>query len=439
MDELPRRHQLASAAGTNMESTQPASQDALATQWSLIDAVAAGDRLALDRFLERYLPAFRNYLVRTLRRDHEDVDDLLQQFLQEKLLEQNLVARVNRDVGFRKFVYRSLKNFVTDQFRRERRRTEGQISLDEDHHEHLATTDSDADLFDVAWADFVLREALQRVRRECFARQQERIWEIFESRVLQPLREGIPPASYEELQQQFQFDSPIQAANALETAKRKLRLHLQEVIAEYAGRDSTLIDGELIDLRNALAHASCRPMAAVPDVSSGHSSSEESFLGTSDAPQRMSRVLELAQLDSPLWLPDEAADILREELQSPITAACDDAEFLRELHARDRSTTPIPPNLRTLFAMDVPPLWLLELVKRWSKSLLRIAQPPIPKEVAYVLHSSCICAGIRAGSRSITRSSDAEMLVSLKLLLGYSWIDPELRRLFEQTREALEA
>ena len=78
-----------------MDPNSLGSLESTATQWSLIDAVAAGDRAALGTFVERYLPAFRNYLVRALRGDRDDVDDLLQQFLQEKLLEQNLARRTS--------------------------------------------------------------------------------------------------------------------------------------------------------------------------------------------------------------------------------------------------------------------------------------------------------------------------------------------------------
>jgi DNA-directed RNA polymerase specialized sigma24 family protein len=420
-----------------MEPNPPSSHETSATQWSLIDAVAAGDREALNSFVERYLPAFRNYLVRVLRGDRDELDDLLQQFVQEKLLEQNLAAQVNREVGFRRFVYRSLKNFVIDHFRRQQRREGNKISLDDEHREHLAAEDTDADMFDLAWADYILREALQRVRRECLTKNQQSIWSIFEARLLRPLREAVAPTSYDALHRRYGFDSPVQAANALETAKRKLRQHLQTVIAEYTGRDSASIDNELGSLRDALAHAGARPIVTAPDISSDHFSTEESFLGSSDAAKRLTQALELAQIDSPLWLPDEFADILREDLHSPLAAACDDPDFLRSFRDKARSASSLPPNLATLFSMESPPLWLLELVKRWTKSLLRIAEPPIPKDVAYVLHFACISAGLRAGSRGITRSSDIEVLNSLKLLLNNSWLAPSLRTLFEQTRSQL--
>ena len=64
--------------------------------------------------------------------------------------------------------------------------------------------------------------------------------------------------------------------------------------------------------------------------------------------------------------------------------------------------------------------------------------PQIPQDVAYVLHYACICAGIRAGSRAISRSSDNEIRNSLKLLRTYSWIDSDLRNLFEGTLTSLD-
>ena len=411
--------------------------DSQPTQWSLIDAVAAGDREALDQLLERYLDAFRHYLTCTLRCQPDVIDDLLQQFLQVKFLEQNIAARVDRQTGFRRFIYQSLKNFVRDYFRREQRRSAGQVPLDEDLHEPLAAEHTDGDSFDVAWADHVLREALRRVHRECQTKGQQRLWSIFESRLLRPFRDDVPPVAYEVLQQQLQFDSPTQAANALETAKRKLRQHLQDVIAEYAGRDSASIDSELGNLRAALTHAKHRPLTSVADLSSGHSAADESVLSTADAPQRLARVLDLTHLDSPLWLPDESAAILRDEMSCPIESACDDQDFLPAFREQARAAESCPRTLAELFTTDAPPLWLLELVKRWSKTLLRSAQPPIPKEVAYVLHYGCVCAGIRAGLRAITRSSDADVLQNVQRLLGYSWIGEELQTLFEQTRSAL--
>ncbi|HLQ47282.1 MAG TPA: hypothetical protein VK137_21235 [Planctomycetaceae bacterium] len=423
---------------TPQPSSTPVASDVLSTHWSLIDAVAAGNREALNAFLERYLPAFRNYLVCTLRGEVDAVDDLLQQFLQEKFLEQNLAARVNREFGFRKFVYRSLKNFVRDHFRRERRRTDGQLSLDEEQHEHLAAEHADADTFDVAWADHVLRESLQRVRRECLAKNQQHIWDIFEARLLRPLRDGVPPIAYDELQRQHHFDSPVQAANALETAKRKLRLHLQEVVAEYAGKDASSVDSELAELRKTLSNATPRQPVVVTESSTGDKVVDESLLSSNDAPQRLANVLDLAQMNSPLWLPDEAAAILRDELTSPIGSACDDPKFTPAFREQSRVAATAPKTLSELFAMDQPPVWLLELVKRWSKSLLRSTEPAIPKEVAYVLHYACLCAGIRAGARSITRSSDDDILKSVRLLLSYPWIGLELRSLFDRTRSHLE-
>lgn len=417
--------------------------DSQTTQWALVEAVAAGNREALEQFLDRYLEAFRHYLTCTVRCEPDVIDDLLQQFLQVKLLEQNIVSRVDRSQGFRQFIYQSLKNFVRDYFRSERRRLSGQVHLDDEPLEALTAERDDHDSFDVAWADHLLREVLQRVRRECLEKNQSGVWCIFEARLLRPFRDGLPALPYDELHRQFHFDSPVQAANALETAKRKMRLHLHEMIAEYAGRDAGSIQSELVELRKTLAAASPRRLttngeiSTSAEISTGHSGPDESVRASSEASLRLTRVLDLSQLDSPLWLPDEAEEILHDELTCPMESACDDDKFLAAFRKQAKAAPHVPRTLLELFSMTEPPRWLLELVKQWSKSLLRAANLPLPQEVAYVLHVSCICSGIRAGMRSITRSSDADTRNNLDSILAFTWIGSDLRQLLEATRTHL--
>ncbi len=411
--------------------------DSQPTHWSLVEAVAAGNRDALEQFLDRYLDVFRHYLTCSIRCEPDVIDDLLQQFLQVKLLEQNIVSRVERGSGFRQFIYQSLKNFVRDYFRSERRRTSKQIRLDDEPCEHLAAEQVDHDTFDVAWADHLLREVLQRVRRECLEKKQPGVWSIFEARLLRPLRDGLPPLPYEELRRQFRFKSPVQAANALETAKRKMRVHLHELITEYVGGDARSIQSELVELRKTLAAAKPRRLTANAEISTGHSGLDESVLSSQDASLRLTRVLNLSQLDSPLWLPDEAEEILRDELNCSIESACDDDKFLTAFREHTLAAGNLPRTLLELFSMAEPPRWLLELVKKWSKSLLRMANPPLPQEVAYVLHVSCICSGLRAGMRSITRSSNADIRNNLDSILAFLWIGPDLRQLLEVAKTHL--
>lgn len=423
----------------------PHDSDTSATQWSLIDAAAGGDRAALDQLWRKHEPDYRLYALRKTNGNHHQVDDLLQQFMRIKLLEQNVVSKADPTIGFRKFFNTVFINFILDQLKKGWRESRGKRSLDAEEGEPLIEDhgDSDADLLDLARADRLLREALQRVRQECVDKQQERMWSVFEARLLLPLRDQAPVPSFEELRDLHQFESPTQVGYALENIKRKLRRHLQAVMVEDAGFSPAMatdsaIEQELLDLRSVLAHAKHRPVTAA-EMSSSCCSAEESVLSVADAPERLGRVLDLAHLDSPLWLPDESAALLKDLLACPLAAACNDESVRRALSEHHSDNDSCPQRLAELFTMKSPPIGLLEAIKSWSKELLKQDHPPLPKEVSYVLHYACLCNGLLAGHRSITRLSDAEILQSVNLLVSYSWIDAALRELFEQTRCRLAA
>lgn len=204
------------------------------TRWSQVAAAGqespAGDRPLLGRLLQRYLPALRAHL--TGRRWHlapDQADDLLQGFLLKKVVERNLIAQADRNKGrFRTFLLTVLDRYVGDELQRKRL---PEVPWGDDHPDRQPCAD---DAYDQAWARLVLEDVLQRMRAECEASGQEEIWGVFDCRVVSPSLDDVPPLAYEELVRRFGFKSPIQAANALTTAKRKFRRILEAVVAEYA-------------------------------------------------------------------------------------------------------------------------------------------------------------------------------------------------------------
>jgi hypothetical protein len=64
--------------------------------------------------------------------------------------------------------------------------------------------------------------------------------------------DGIEPMPYAQLVDQFGFESPIKAANALTTAKRMLDRNLRAVLRDYLD-DEADVEQELADLRAILA------------------------------------------------------------------------------------------------------------------------------------------------------------------------------------------
>ena len=235
------------------------------TSWSLVALAArSGEpnaREALGQLLECYLPALRAHLVYSKRLTPERADDLIQDFITGKVLERDLIARADRELGkFRTYLLTALDRFLINRIRdaaaKKRATGEGAQALG-DHAEDLASPAEPSTAYDLAWARSVLGEVLQRMRTHCADTGRADVWGVFEARVVTPILQGDAPASYEQLIEQFGFQSPSQATNVLATGKRMYARILRSVVGEYA-RDDREIDEEIGELRRILASSKSR-------------------------------------------------------------------------------------------------------------------------------------------------------------------------------------
>jgi len=234
------------------------------TRWSLLELIRRRDaqavRNALGELLTRYLPALEAHLTRTRGLAPEAAEDLLQEFVADKILEKDLIARADRQLGkFRTFLLTALDRFFLNrlQYARAKKRSPGGaglVSID-DQQECLRTEQTPSGIFNVTWAQGVLAEALGRMRRHCEASGRADIWGVFESRLVDPILEGAEPVDYGELVKRFGLTSPAHASNVLITAKRIFASTLRSVVAEYC-RDDQEIEGEVQDLKQVLALSS---------------------------------------------------------------------------------------------------------------------------------------------------------------------------------------
>jgi RNA polymerase sigma-70 factor (ECF subfamily) len=228
------------------------------TRWSLVDR--AGDRgsgaagEALDQLLGCYLPALQAHLVRGKGLSPEDADDVVQEFITRKVLQRDLLARADQEVGkFRTFLLAALDRFVANWHRdrgAKKRAVEAAGPLG-DRAEALPGG-AENDVFDLAWARQVIAETLQRMRAECGNGGRPEVFTVFEGRVLGPILDGAEPVDYDELVRQCGFASASQASNVLVTAKRMFARTLRGVVGEYAG-DAAEIEAELDELHRVLA------------------------------------------------------------------------------------------------------------------------------------------------------------------------------------------
>ena len=230
------------------------------TNWSLIGrAGQANDahREALNELLRRYWPALKTHLLIKQRIDSNDADDLVQSFIENKILERDLVGVADCQRGrFRTLLATALDNYVATQFeqRAARKRVhERAASLDDDKLQHAAVHQELPDQsFDVAWAREVLNQTLSRMEDECQQSSRPDVWQVFDLRIRTPILDGVEPLGYAEIVQRFSFQSPSQASNVLITAKRMFARLMRDVISEYVMSDEEL-NAELSELELILA------------------------------------------------------------------------------------------------------------------------------------------------------------------------------------------
>lgn len=212
------------------------------TDWADLGKAARAEMAPLDRLIRLYWQPLKIYLVATFPSLHDQADLLLQDFAEDKLLQEGWLQKADQARGrFRDFLKTSLRNFVLNRLNL-RETKNPPVPLDDLEHEPPHPEDA-SEAFDLAWARAVLSEALRRMEVDCrdpAADQPRRsqIWELFRMRLVDPIFEGAPAPAYETLMQRFGWKSPTDASNTLLSAKRIFKTHLNEVIKEYAGKDT---------------------------------------------------------------------------------------------------------------------------------------------------------------------------------------------------------
>jgi RNA polymerase sigma-70 factor (ECF subfamily) len=134
------------------------------TCWTVIAAAAAGCGAERAAFAQRYHPVIRAYLAARWKNTPylHDLDDAVQDVFVACLQRDGLLARAERDRpgGFRAFLFGVVRNVARHlEARRGRNR---QAAGDVDLNQVPAADESQARLFDRAWARALLREAGQR-------------------------------------------------------------------------------------------------------------------------------------------------------------------------------------------------------------------------------------------------------------------------------------
>jgi DNA-directed RNA polymerase specialized sigma24 family protein len=239
--------------------TDPSYHSFSTTIWSLVGRARRGDgeeqKKALDQLLRRYLPALRAYLVHRKHLQVAFADDLLQEFLLNKVVERDIIGKAVPGIGrFRYFLLKSLDHFLVSEHRRthtKARFADGVVPIDETIDAAEARPEPQ-NAFDVAWAKQLLSDTVESMRKKCDSIGRPDVWDVFQGRLLDPLLHGAEPASYAGLVARHHLVSPDKASNLRVTARRMFVSTLRDQIAEYEP-DEVMVDEEIADLMRILS------------------------------------------------------------------------------------------------------------------------------------------------------------------------------------------
>jgi DNA-directed RNA polymerase specialized sigma24 family protein len=384
------------------------------TNWTVVREAGAepslGRRPALGELLRRYWPALWAHLVYRKHVPPDQAEDLIQGFIEKKILQNNLVQIANPERGkFRTILLTALDRYVID-CRRKKSSLRSAADLPTD-----VSAQPEPDVFGVAWALQVLVQSIRRMQLECSSKERMDLWDIFTGRVLAPLT-GAEPVPYELLAERHGLESDKQAANRYHTAEAMFQRNFRDELAGYAGDE---IDEELTDLRQILSAAGAEIVErlridlwkSLPEVTMSVSVDSRTNRGA------LTRLFEL-----PAGLTDFAA-LLQRTLTAPLPAGPDQSAA--------------PSSFGDLLRCPNPPIDLLERVKDFAKENRVDPESPLPPAVATVLYYACIAAALhRCGQRISSHDDD-----TLRRGFGWCdrpWVNDEIRSLFRDGLESLE-
>ena len=248
---------------TELNRSSNSSAGASQTNWkTIIDAASNSPTAGQSRegVARRYWPAIHAF-VRKSGISHAEADDVTQAFICDVMLGRDLLARAAPERGrFRSLLLTSVRNFAIDELRRRksptRKPASGTVfSLDDDRRSGDQNADLNLDepehAFHAQWVTMMIDQAISVVREWAIVNSQEVQWDIFNRRILEPMRTGAEPISTETFMKQWSLTSPAQVANTLARMKRKFVAALMEQLGNFDD-DPDMIHREVSTLLQAL-------------------------------------------------------------------------------------------------------------------------------------------------------------------------------------------
>ena len=204
------------------------------TEWKKLLDPTRRQAIASELY-ERY----RNPLYTYLRR--EEAKDLVHQFFMEKIFTQNLIEKADPARGkFRTFLLTALSNYVIDIYRKKK-----VVIPWIENKESEGSGEEPETIFQRAWADQVLENALKELEQECLRNQKSECWKLFQAWFLDTAI-GKGQTRMRDLCIQFQIASREKGFRIIDYTKKRFRSILRRHLY-LEGNTERTIDQEIKD------------------------------------------------------------------------------------------------------------------------------------------------------------------------------------------------
>jgi RNA polymerase sigma factor (sigma-70 family) len=221
------------------------------TCWTVIEAAAAGNAAERTAFAERYQPVVRAYLTARWRNTahSQHLDDAVQDVFVECFKQNGMLARAERERpgGFRAFLYGAIRNVAR---RLEMRYARNQQVADLGDLDRLpADEESQARMFDRAWARAQLREAARRQEESASRAGEDAIRRVELLRLR--FHDGLPIRTIAE---RWQVNA-ARVHHEYAKARREFKAALAEVVAFHHPGAPEEIERECANLLSLLSES----------------------------------------------------------------------------------------------------------------------------------------------------------------------------------------
>jgi DNA-directed RNA polymerase specialized sigma24 family protein len=383
------------------------------TRISVIERIRKGDaearNEALGIFVEDYRPALMDFLVKAKRVDPVDADDLVNDFILNKVMQGKVLELANGQGRFRSALRTCIQRYLIDSIRKKSREPITPRAAPEPVA-GSNTESNEVDPLDRVWATAIFTGALAQMRQE------SPHWELFVDRVLTQ-----PPLGYTEIIERHGYTNPQKASNSLMTAKRTFNRILSANIEAQTSLGAKTGDSEIKDeaqLLRVLLQDTDMVKAAVNAVRDRPSISYTlSHAGTIG-----SAMVFMDPSADAAWQKEDIAKLFQHLLDQSFA----DIGLAEATHGELILRTVLDPNDSTIQRADL--VSLKEHFNRRGKS----GNSDLPRRIDVAMTFALICrfALSHGMVEDITSMSLAQLVDRVKQMADKPWLPEELKTLF---------